>query len=157
MSWSAAARGCLLSVLHCGDLHVALSGSAWEFLLFSYHPLKGFSAHHCVQNRPKGLKNVSDTILWHVPLIKLELQLWLFFPVCSLHHLLLLLADFIISILSAYLICRFPLSQGCLCAFLHVCCTASHMCSVLLFWLLSHLQLIEIHLCHHACSVLVEQ
>lgn len=100
MSWSAAAPGCLPSVSHSSDLPVALSGSAWEFLLFSYHPLKGFSAPHCVQNRLRGLKNVCDTILCHVPQIKLELQLWLFIPVCSLHNLLLLPAEFT-SILSA--------------------------------------------------------
>lgn len=114
LKMSAAVHGCLPSVSHSSDLPVAISGSAWEFLLFSYHPLKGFSAHHCVQNRPGGLKNVCGKILWHVPQIKLELQLWLFFPVCSLHNLLLLPAEFT-SILSAYLICLFPLSQGCLC------------------------------------------
>lgn len=71
-------------------------------------------------------------ILWHVPQIKLELQLWLFLLVCSLHNLLLLPAEFT-SILSAYPICVFPLSQGCLCIFLGVYCIACQMCNVLLF------------------------
>lgn len=125
MSWSAAVHGCLPSIFQSSDLPVALSGSAWEFLLFSYHSLKGFSAHHCVQNRPRGLKNVSDTILWHVPQIKLELQLWLFFLVWSLHNLLFLPAEFT-SILSAYSICLFPCPRAASALFF-MQCAALHL------------------------------
>lgn len=73
MSWPAAACGCLPSVLHSSDLPVTISGSVWEFLLFFSTLWRIFLLTSRYRAGPWALQSVSDTILWHVPQIKLAL------------------------------------------------------------------------------------
>lgn len=132
MLWSAATCGCLPSVLHSSDLPVAMSGSAWEFLLSVSTLGRIFLLTSMYRAGPWVLQSVSDTILWHVPQIKLAFYSSGFSCLSArfLLHTLLSLPAELTSVLAPYPICLFPFPQSCPWAFLCVCCTASHMCSV---------------------------
>lgn len=133
MSWSAATHGSLPSVLDSSDLPIAVSGSAWEFLLSFSTLWTIFLLTSMYRAGPWVLQSVSYTVLWHVPQIKLALYSSGFSCLSArflLRNMFSLPAE-LTSIPAAYPICLFPLPQSCLCTFLHVCCTASHVCNVI--------------------------